>query len=224
MSSFDIKIAEVVTLDYSDLVECKDLTEQIETAFGIDGIGLLTVKNVPGFLEARQRLLPLARQFALLPEEVKQKYVHQESFYSFGWSHGKERLQNGKFDELKGSYYNNPQYDRPVDDEELIAKYAPFIHPNIWPTDDLPELEIAFKELGQIIVNVGILLAQQCDAYVRKVLPTYEPNRLERIITNSRCCKARLLHYFPQTIEQISSNDDQDFSNWCGWHNGKNLF
>lgn len=32
-------------------------------------------------------------RFANLPEEVKQKTVHKESFYSFGWSHGMELLE-----------------------------------------------------------------------------------------------------------------------------------
>jgi hypothetical protein len=53
---------------------------------------------------------------------VKQKTVHEESFFSFGWSHGKEMLE-GKPDFSKGSYYNNPIFDSPFDDPELIKKY-----------------------------------------------------------------------------------------------------
>eukprot|EP01031_Cornospumella_fuschlensis_P052881 gene52881-64609_t len=84
------QIADVVQLDYNDLLEGKDLTAEIERAFGVDGVGVLTVKNVPNFVQARQKLLPLARTFADLPEETKAKYVHKESYYAFGWSHGKE--------------------------------------------------------------------------------------------------------------------------------------
>jgi len=166
------------------------------------------------------RLLPLAREFAILDDAVKEKYVHKESFYSFGWSHGKEKLQ-GKMDVSKGSYYANPQYDRPVDDEETIKKYSPFIHPNIWPTEDLPALEPAFKELGQIVVNTGILVSRQCDKFVKEMCPTYETNRLENIVVSSKCCKARLLHYFPQnnTTAESATTGDEEFSSWCGWHN-----
>lgn len=85
-------IADVVQLDYNDLVEGKDLTAEIGRAYGMDGVGVLTVKNVPGFTEARQALLPLAYKFAMLPEEIKEKYVHKDSYYSFGWSHGKEKV------------------------------------------------------------------------------------------------------------------------------------
>jgi hypothetical protein len=126
----------------------------------------------------------------------------------------------------KGSYYANPQYDRPVDDEALITKYSPFIHPNIWPTEDLPELETAFKELGQIIVDVGILVAKACDRYVHSKCPTYPSTKMEDIITKSLCCKGRLLHFFPKEQEEPESGEKReenatmdDFSSWCGWHN-----
>ena len=51
---------------------------------------------------------------AELPEEVKSSLEHKESFYAFGWSHGKEQLQGGVPDLGKGSYYNNPQYMEPA--------------------------------------------------------------------------------------------------------------
>jgi len=127
---------------------------------------------------------------------LQAKYVHEESSYSFGWSHGKEKLQ-GMPDVSKGSFYANPQFDKPVDDPEIIALHAPFVHPNIWPTDDLPELEQAFKDLGQLIVSVGLMVSRQCDSYVKSIDPNYEIDKLSKIISASRCCKARLLHYFP---------------------------
>eukprot|EP01038_Epipyxis_sp_PR26KG_P005441 gene5441-7534_t len=207
----------IVELKYEDLINNVDLSPQIGEAFGVEGIGVLTVSGVPNYLKVRADLLPLARQFASLPDNTKEKYVHQESFYSFGWSHGKEKLQ-GKPDFAKGSYYNNPQYDKPIEDVELINKYSSFLHPNIWPTDDLPELEAAFKALGQLIVNVGVLVARQCDRYVNSKCSTYHPNSLENVISSSLVCKARLLHYFPLD-DAINTDKDLEFSSWCGWHN-----
>jgi len=223
--------SEIVELDYLDLKNGVDLTAKIERAYGTDGTGLLTVKNVPNYITARKRLLPLSREFSLLPDSIKEKYVHAESYYSFGWSHGKEKLQ-GKPDVSKGSYYANPQYDKPVDDEEIIEKYSSFVHPNIWPGEDLPEFEMAFKDLGQIIVSTGKLVARQCDKYVLSKCSSYPPNRLESIIDTSICCKARLLHYFPMDSSNSNGNTadnaegkgsseskDREFSSWCGWHN-----
>lgn len=51
----------------------------------------------------------------------------------------------------------------------------------------------------------------------------YRQHKLEDILRHSKCCKARLLHYF--AMENISTsmssneNADTDFSSWCGWHN-----
>ena len=117
------------------------------------------------------------------------------------------------------------------------------------PTNDLPDLEPSFKELGQMIVDVGILVARHCDTYVHSLCPTYTRNKLETIITESKCCKGRLLHYFSnQSIRTtaasiidkheeatelrdtsaskpsldhglVGKTGDDDFSSWCGWHN-----
>jgi isopenicillin N synthase-like dioxygenase len=133
----------------------------------------------------------------------------------------KEKL-DGNFDLSKGSYYANPQYDRPVENEALIAEYSSSSHPNIWPTEDLPELEQAFKDLGRLMVAVGTLVAAQCDSYVQQQCPSYN-QRLKKTIETSLCCKARLLHYFDcsqNVIQESEGTDMRDpFSSWCGWHN-----
>ena len=212
---------EVVVLEYEDLVNGKDLTDQIASAYGKDGIGLLTVRGVPGLMEARGRLLPLAQKFATLDAQTQAKYEDVKSSYSFGWSMGKEKLEGGKPDLSKGSYYANPQYDKPVDDEALMMKYPAFLGENIWPSnEDCPDFELAFKSLGQLIVDVGMLVAQQCDGYVRKTCGSYEQGKLHRIIKNSLCCKARLPHYSARTgttlLLQLRGSDVGDFSSWCG--------
>ena len=50
-----------VCIDYADLIAGKSLRAEIEEAYGFDGLGLLTVKNVPGVVAARKQLLPLAQ-------------------------------------------------------------------------------------------------------------------------------------------------------------------
>ena len=106
----------------------------------------------------------------------------------------------------------------------MIEKYAPFVHPNIWPDEDLPELAPAFKDLGQLIVDVGELVAMQVDKYVNSKCAAYESDRLTRVIRSSKCCKARLLHYFARTTDEIAAMEADNgagdgFSSWCGWHN-----
>lgn len=197
----------------------RDLGSSIKAAFGADGLGIIVVSGVPDFPRLRSTLLPLARKFASLPEEMKLKYEHPESHYNFGWSHGKETLA-GKPDYAKGSYYANPLYDQPFTDEKLLKEFPSFCAPNLWPTEALPELEPAFKNLGKLICETGFLVARHCDDYVKTVNPSYTPNRLFNIISNSRTAKARLLHYFPMTVEESSKVGEVNVDgSWCGWHN-----
>lgn len=73
---------------------------------------------------------------------------------------------------------------------------------------------------------MGTLVAQQCDRYVSSVIASYPKNKLEQTIKNSLCCKARLLHYYARnedesnsTNNDLPSNEELEFSSWCGWHN-----
>jgi hypothetical protein len=76
--------------------------------FGPDGLGIVTVSGVPGFPALRERLLPLAAALAGLPDAVKAGLEDAASNYNVGWSHGKEALEGGRLDLLKGSFYANP--------------------------------------------------------------------------------------------------------------------
>ncbi|ETV83509.1 hypothetical protein, variant [Aphanomyces astaci] len=222
-----IRTANVSVVDYATLAQGGDCGALIEAAFGPDGLGILAVANVPDIEARRARCLPLAFKVATLSDEVKQKYELGSAYYSFGWSHGKESLQ-GKPDFSKGSYYNNPRTNRPTEDEHLMTTFPTMYHPNIWPTDEVPDLEPAFMSLGQLIIDTGLLVAKQCDAYVESKCPTYEAGKLHRRITSSRVPCGRLLHYFaldpkdtvpaPPTTTN-SPMTERDFSNWCGWHN-----
>ena len=97
-------------------------------------------------------------------------------------------MSKGRPDYSKGSYYFNPLDDRAVDDEELIRKFPEFCEPNIWPTE-VPAMQESAKELGQLLVKVGVLIAKQCDAYIAKQIPGYTPGKLTRIIQESTICK-----------------------------------
>lgn len=68
----------------------------MQEAFGShsSALGILLVKNVPGYTPKRERLLMLASDLGRLSEEIKLKTVDPESKYNFGWSCGKE-IMNG---------------------------------------------------------------------------------------------------------------------------------
>ncbi|EPS64339.1 hypothetical protein M569_10442, partial [Genlisea aurea] len=145
-SSSDIPLCagvhSTVKISYDQLQDPRaNILDKIELGFGTDGLGILSVTDVPGYTSLRQNLLSLAPRLANLPEEVKRKLEDPDSRYSIGWSHGKERLESGKLDSLKGSFYANPLYDIPTTELSLIKRYPFYCGPNIWPHDVLPELE-----------------------------------------------------------------------------------
>ncbi|XP_070662533.1 uncharacterized protein [Malus domestica] len=78
--------------------------------------------QVPGYSSLRGNLLRLSPRLANLPEEVKKVLEDPHSRYNCGWSHGKEKLESGKPDTLKGSFYANPILDSPTTDESLIQR------------------------------------------------------------------------------------------------------
>ena len=62
----------IVIIDFSELSSPRSsLGVQLSAAFGLDGLGILCVRGVPGYVRARSRLLPLARTFAKLGDSVK---------------------------------------------------------------------------------------------------------------------------------------------------------
>lgn len=208
-----------VAIPFADLKERgKDLGGRIEEGLGPDGLGIISISDVPGFPALRRTLLRLAPRVANLPEDVKEQLEDPDSRYNFGWSHGKEKLESGKLDTFKGSYYANPILDVPTADDVLLSRYPSYCRPNIWPADHLPELEIAFKALGKLMLEVGLMLAHHCDLYVmQKGVGTYDGESLEQTISRSRCHKGRLLYYFPRQFS-TQKEGGGSVSSWCGWH------
>jgi len=202
---------DMVVFTYEQIAdETQDLTDLIEKAYGPEGYGICIVKGVPNYIEARAKLLPLGQKLGNLPQEKLEKLEFPQHFYSVGWSHGKEKFLGVK-DFSKGSFYANPQYDSI--DEGTETQESDAFAPNAWPKEDLPELEHAFKNLGCLIVDTGILLAKHIDKYLAKKVPTYQDGKITKVIQESKCCKARLLHYFP------SEDPNDGEADWCGWHN-----
>ncbi len=198
----------LVTLQYQDLLDGKDLSAEIYRAYGPTGLGALTIAGIPRFAELRKDLLHLAYTLAHLPQEKLAKLEDPESLWNVGWSHGKEKL-GAYADFAKGSFYANPLYDALAEKE--VQKAYPSLHPNNrWPSADLPELEPAFKALGRVMYDAAVLVAKQIDAVVHRALPTYKANALHRELAKTHRVKGRLLYYYP--TESEAEGTQQSFS------------
>ena len=213
--------AEVLIVHYADLLKEADEKENsilavFDKAFGKDGIGLIAVRNVPGFVEAKAKLLPMAHDLVHLPSDyLEEKLTDPDSLYNAGWSLGKEKLGDGEPDFAKGSFYYNPCTDTPGSPEDR-EKY-PLSYPcNVWPDEKMPAFEPAAKEFGMLLKTVTVDLARHLDVYLQAKVDSYQPDLLYHAMKGTEKVKGRLLYYYPQ------KEDDEEGENkksWIGWHN-----
>jgi isopenicillin N synthase-like dioxygenase len=200
-----------IVINFKDLVNninTKKLNFFIEKAFGKNSLGLILIKNIPELQHLRKQFLQTGRKFVKL--QNKSDYEVEKAIYAVGWSHGKEKMKDNKPDFAKGSYYANPLEDNPAkNNKDLIDKFPGSYHPNVWPKE-IPEFEILFKKLGELIYNIGLIILKNCDNYMAE--QGYKTN-MEELMINSKTCKGRFLHYFPSKSE-VNEEDD----GFCGWH------
>jgi hypothetical protein len=223
------RFAEVVIVDWDDLIRsftCDDalnlgptnrIQSAIEEAYGLqEGIGILAVRGVPGFVQAKDAFLPMAHTLAKeLPESYREEHLTDPaSLYNAGWSFGKEKLGHDKPpDTAKGSFYYNPVTDVPGTEEDRI-KY-PYSYPcNKWPNEHLlPRFRANANTIGLILRDVSLEVAKKLDVFVasRLHLRQQSDSRMVSLfhnLKNTDKVKARLLYYFPLVSDPSDSNAD----------------
>ena len=213
----------VVVVSYDDLASSIDLSTQLERAFGSSSRGLIAIRGVPGFVEAKRRFLPLAHGLAHLdPEHLEKNLTDERSFYNAGWSRGKEKLGDEP-DFSKGSYYFNPITDRPGSDKERETYPASFPC-NIWPDEaanrQLDGFRESARELGRIMHDSVVLLARHIDSMAKSKVSGYSDGSLFEAMKTTQKAKGRLLYYYPlggDSQDAASAAPKED--SWIGWHN-----
>merc|ERR1711934_961834 len=127
------------------------------------------MKNYPELGARRVNALNAIRQFATLPQKIKNIYARPDCNYSFGWSHGIEQLRPGYPDMAKGSYYADitRETDSVTDDLELKARYPESYSDNVWPSEaHCPGFEAAYKGMADVHRHVPVLIARLLDSYL----------------------------------------------------------
>lgn len=206
------------TLNYSNLdkLNKEQILDLINKSYGDEeSLGVLLITNIPNFDNEKLELMKVSKRFAELPEDTKKKYEDKESLYAFGWSHGKEKFKNGKYDSKKGSYYANPIHDVITDDKELIKKFPFNYRNNIWPDQEIHNYSTEFKKIGTKLFDIGLKVLKLSDIYLKtKIGDDYQENYLVNLIKDSKTYKARLLHYFQNKKDEETKSEDSA----CGWH------
>jgi hypothetical protein len=107
-------VAAVVIIDWNDLqltaednlTSTSTMALALERAFAAPtSTGIVAIRNVPGFVAAKNACLPLAHTLAHLPADyLENELTDPASLFNSGWSHGKEKLGDVP-DTAKGSLF-----------------------------------------------------------------------------------------------------------------------
>lgn len=227
MGSISAPHPTAISVSLSDLESGTVDLSTLEQAFGPNSLGIILVRDLPSTYPAlRKKLLSYSSFLANLPASELANVEKPEARYNIGWSHGKEKLDSGKFDTSKGSFYIQPGEQN----EELVKK-AREMYPelkdmtseNVWPDEDvLPGFKETVESMCELIVSVAALVARACDRYGKANLEGYGDGVLENIVRGSVSTKARLLHYFPAAEPTPPVDDakqeEKDDDSWCGTH------
>jgi hypothetical protein len=218
MSSYEVekpitaaipKKAAVVIVEWKDLTSedhSKHIRDALERAYGASGTGILAIRGMPGFVEAKEAFLPLAHTLAttLSATYLEEHLTDAASLYNAGWSHGKEKLGADKPpDTAKGSFYYNPVTDVPGTANDRAA--YPLSYPcNKWPAEDvIPGFQQKAVVLGKLLKEACVVTAKHMDALAEVKCQSYTPGLLHNSMKDTDKVKARLLYYFP--LEQSTA-------------------
>lgn len=193
----------------------KSVQSKIHAAFGLDGLGILLVNQLPeSYAVHREALLQAGHCLPSLPPAELSALEFPSLHYAVGYSHGREQF-DGKPDLAKASFYANAQHEDPANGDTRLARlYPSHMHRNQWPSNPVVrELQPAFMHIGALITEVGLLVARQCDTLVRQLRGDQEalPSLVD-MLAKSRSAKGRVLHYFASATQSVSMP-------WCGYHN-----
>lgn len=94
------------------------------------------------------------------------------------------------------------------------------MHRNHWPTEQsCALLQSRFRSIGTYINDIGIIVAQHCDRYVRQRLGAGKHFvSIEKTVRESQAVKGRLLHYFA-VDDSCKEKKESKQDSWCGFHN-----
>lgn len=160
----------------------------------LHGKGIVGVRGVPSYKNKYELFIKAAREFSILPEEIKENYKPDRSLGEtfLGYEMGKEQFQrpNGDWvvDDLKTSYY----------------AFVPDSCKNKWPCE--VDLKAPFQDLGKLMAETGELIMHTIG-----LLGDTTGFQLE---DDSRV--GRMLYY------RKSDNNENPY--WCGAHFDHALF
>uniref|UniRef100_A0A7N0TUC8 Isopenicillin N synthase-like Fe(2+) 2OG dioxygenase domain-containing protein n=2 Tax=Kalanchoe fedtschenkoi TaxID=63787 RepID=A0A7N0TUC8_KALFE len=198
------EIFTLVELHYSDILQLssesifdspiqerqrlESISRTIMETLGPKGPGILSVTGVPNASRLRRMLLPLARKLALLNHQDRKRILKEHRLGSDVPLKSLDRNVSSfamKLEYSKGSelVQNMTSHERDLSLDINLEEDGGGKRRN-----DFENLCDAFEQLGQLMINLGILLARICDRFIGG-------HELEQSLLESSTAKGRLIHY-----------------------------
>jgi hypothetical protein len=160
---------KLVSLRYSDLNSKHPISDKIYQAFSKEGLGVLTISDIPRLASTKSRLLAQSSKLLGLSKQEKSKLVSHLSGFKIGWNE-----QKSPFGDIQASFLANPQEDS-LGDQRLC---------NLWP-NSLPYFRSQFRDVGQILIETCLLLSSHVDFFLEMDFPYSLIPRFEHTIQSS---------------------------------------
>jgi isopenicillin N synthase-like dioxygenase len=205
----------LIKIDYNELIDPNsNLIDNITQAFGINGLGLICIKNIPNYSEIRKDILKKGFEMANLDQDYLQTLEKPETNYSLGYQKGKSFF-GGKWEALTGAFYArvlNEQIDH--SDPEMKKKYT-----NIWPSEEkLQGFKNSFLKMGKLLTHCQESLLLHLEKYVKSCYPKYEEGSIYNKLKARNDAISRLIMYHPAKTYDETKYGAESKDNWCGWH------
>ena len=150
--------------------------------------------------------IPLSHKLQDLPQEPLTSLEHPESFYGAGWIFGREMFGDNP-DPKKASFYFNPLS---YDPNPPTRKEYPWILPdNLWPSQELSELQHECKPVCTVMDSVKTQLAKRID-------PLGYGAKISEEMETSLMSTGRILYYYPTTEAEVSDST-ANADGWIDW-------
>lgn len=211
--NFSKKIqSDIVKFDYSDLLNPnKDLSELIDRAYNLDGLGIAVVKNIPNYMQLRQKTLQQGYTMYKISDRME-KYKRPEYNYEIGWSLGASKTENiTPTDILHGVFSTKSKL-------KLTG-------PENYPQE--PELEGFqgnYEQMRDLFTSILHMKLRHFDKYLHQINPNIS-NTLFQDYLKVHETQNELLAYFP--FNTIPEEDREYYRNkllWIGWHRDYSCF
>ncbi|KAK9160885.1 hypothetical protein Syun_007226 [Stephania yunnanensis] len=177
------------SLSEEEIERLDSISRGVMETLGPYGPGLLLVSPVPkAAADLRRSLLPLARKLALLSDEDRRRVLKEYSLCTDVPLKNPDRGVSSfalQLKYVKDTIAFGESNDTAKDTFEAHLGSGSLHDPS---DEEFKSLEKNFRELGNCMMGVGLLLARLCDMAIGG-------QELEQSILESRAAKGRLIHY-----------------------------